>query len=79
METDIIPGHAKEFETAIGLALFPENVRKEVMPTMEDQDPLLATAEKGRLFVEEAIRQTVDYLEKMMDGRIRMPELKYFP
>jgi len=79
METDIIPGHAKEFETAIGLALFPENVRREVMPGMEDKDPLLATAEKGRLFVEEAICQTVDYLEKMMDGRIHMPELKHFP
>jgi creatinine amidohydrolase len=79
METDVIPGHAKEFETAIGLALFPENVRKEVMPTMTDKDPLLATAEKGRLFVEEAVRQTVEYLKKLMDGQIRMPELKYFP
>ena len=65
--------------TAIALALFPENVRREVMPGMEDKDPLLATAEKGRLFVEEAVRQTVDYLKKLMDGQIRMPELKYFP
>jgi creatinine amidohydrolase/Fe(II)-dependent formamide hydrolase-like protein len=79
METDVIPGHAKEFETAIGLALFPENVRKEVMPGMEDKDPLRATAEKGRLFVEEAVRQTVEYLKKMMEGQIGMPELKYFP
>ncbi|NWF53419.1 MAG: creatininase family protein [Syntrophaceae bacterium] len=79
METDVIPGHAKEFETAIALALFPENVRKEVMPGMEDQDPLLATAEKGRLYVEEAVEQTVEYLKRMMDGQIRMPELKHFP
>lgn len=79
METDVIPGHAKEFETAIGLALSPENVRKEVMAEMADKDPLLATAEKGRLFVEEAVRQTVDYLKRLMDGQIRMPELKYFP
>ena len=79
MATDIIPGHAKEFETAIGLALFPENVRKEVMTGMTDKDPLLATAEKGRLFVEEAIRNTVEYLQKMINGQIRMPELKYFP
>jgi creatinine amidohydrolase len=79
MTTDIIPGHAKEFETSIGLAYFPENVRKEVMPGMTDKDPLQATAEKGRLFVEEAIRQTVEYLQKMMDGQIRLPELKYFP
>jgi creatinine amidohydrolase len=79
METEIIPGHAKEFETSIGLALFPENVRQDIMPLMEDKDPLLATAEKGWAFIEEAIRQTVDYLKGMMDGRIHQPELKYFP
>jgi creatinine amidohydrolase len=79
METDVIPGHAKEFETAIGLALFSENVRREAMQDQADKDPLLATAEKGRLYVEEAIRQTVDHLKAMMDGRIRSPELKHFP
>lgn len=79
METDVIPGHAKEFETAIGLALFPENVRREPMQDQADKDPLLATANKGRLYVEEAIRQTVDHLKAMMDGRIRSPELKQFP
>ncbi len=46
MDTDIIPGHAKEFETSIALALFPENVRQEAMQDMADKDPLLATAEK---------------------------------
>ena len=39
----------------------------------------LAAAEKGRLFVEEAVRRTVEYLKKIMGGEIRMPELKYFP
>ena len=38
-----------------------------------------STGEKGRLFVEEAIRRTVDYLNGMMEGRIREPELKHFP
>jgi len=79
METDVIPGHAKEFETAIGLALFPENVRQDAMRDQADKDPLLATAEKGRLYVEEAIQQTVDHLKAIMDGRIRPPELKQFP
>ena len=79
MQTNIIPGHAKEFETAIGLALFPENVRHDAMLELADKDPLLATAEKGRLFVEEAICQTVDYLQGMIDGRIRPPELKHYP
>jgi creatinine amidohydrolase len=79
MTTDIIPGHAKEFETSIGLALFPENVRQDIMPLMEDKDPLEASAEKGRVFIEEAVRQTLDYMKKMMDGRIDQPELKHFP
>lgn len=79
MKTHIIPGHAKEFETSIGLALFPENVRQEVMPQMEDKDPLLASAEKGRVFVEEAVSRTVEFLMGMMDGRIQPPPLKHFP
>ncbi|RJQ65429.1 MAG: creatininase family protein [Desulfobacteraceae bacterium] len=79
METAIIPGHAKEFETSIGLALFPENVRKEIIPLLEDKDPMLATAEKGRIFFEEAVSQTAEYLKGMMDGRIGQPDLKHFP
>ena len=79
MQTDIIPGHAKEFETSIALALFPQNVRPEAMNELTDKDPLLATAEKGRLFVAETVRRTVEHLEKMMDGRVRMPDLKHFP
>ncbi len=79
METDVIPGHAKEFETAIGLALFPENVRQDAMRDQADKDPLLATADRGRLYVEEAIRRTVDHLKAIMDGRIRPPELKQCP
>jgi creatinine amidohydrolase len=79
METDVIPGHAKEFETAIGLALFPENVRRDAMRDQADKDTLLATADRGRLYVEEAIRRTVDHLKAIMDGRIQPPELKQFP
>jgi len=79
MKTDIIPGHAKEFETSIGLALFPENVRRDIVPLMEDKDPLLGTEKKGRVFIDEAIRQTAKYMKGMMSGRIRQPELKHFP
>jgi len=79
METKIVPGHAKEFETSIGLALFPENVRQEAMADQMDKDPLLGTAQKGYLFIEEAISQTVEYLKGIMDGRVRPPALKHFP
>ncbi len=40
--TDVIPGHAKEFETAIGLALFPENVRQEGIFVLHGRHDLFA-------------------------------------
>ena len=64
MKTRAIPGHAKEFETSIALFLHPGKVRQQAMREHTDPDPLEATAEKGGLFVEEAIRQTVEYLGK---------------
>ncbi len=79
MKTRVIPGHAKEFETSIALALYPDKVRQEAMREHTDPDPLEATAEKGRLFVEEAIRRTVEFLEGMMSGRIQPAEVKHFP
>jgi creatinine amidohydrolase/Fe(II)-dependent formamide hydrolase-like protein len=44
-----------------------------------DPDPLEATAEKGRLFVEEAIRRTVEYLRQMIAAENPLPEVKHFP
>jgi creatinine amidohydrolase/Fe(II)-dependent formamide hydrolase-like protein len=75
----VIPGHAKEFETSIALALYPDNVRQGAMRDHTDPDPLEATAEKGRLFVEEAIRRTVEYLRQMIAGENPLPEVKHFP
>lgn len=79
MKTRVIPGHAKEFETSIALALYPDQVRQGAMREHPDPDPLEATAEKGRLFVKEAIRRTVEFLEGMMSGRIPPGEVKHFP
>lgn len=79
LKTRAIPGHAKEFETSIALALYPDNVRREAMREHTDPDPLEATAEKGRLFVGEAIRGTVEYLRQMIAGISALPEAKHFP
>ncbi len=79
LKTRAIPGHAKEFETSIALALIPDEVRQNAMREHTDPDPLEATAEKGNLFVEEAIRRAVEFLEGMMSGRIHPAEVKHFP
>ncbi len=79
MKPRVVPGHAREFETALALALFPENVRQEAMHDQPEKDPLEASAEKGRLIAEEAVFQVVHFLQGMMGGRIRPPELKHYP
>jgi creatinine amidohydrolase len=79
LKTRAIPGHAKEFETSLALYLYPENVRREAMREHTDPDPLEATAEKGRLFAEEAVRQTAEYLRKTIAGQKPLPEVKHFP
>ena len=66
-----VPGHAQEYETSIALALFPENVRLDVMRDQEDKLPLKATAEKGRQLAEAAVAKTVEFLEGMLEGRNR--------
>jgi creatinine amidohydrolase len=79
MKTRAIPGHAKEFETSIALTLIPDKVRQAAMREHTDSDPLEATPEKGRLFVEEAVRQTLMYLRKMISGENSLPEVEHFP
>ena len=79
LRTGRMPGHAQEFETAFALALFPENVRAAAMQDQKEREPLEATAETGRLFVEESIRKTAEYVQGMIGGQNRAPEVKHFP
>jgi creatinine amidohydrolase/Fe(II)-dependent formamide hydrolase-like protein len=74
-----MPGHAQEFETAMALALFPENVRPDAMADQGDREPLEATAEQGRLLVDEAVQQVTDHLSGIIEGRIRAPEVTHLP
>ncbi|OHB85449.1 MAG: hypothetical protein A2V98_20740 [Planctomycetes bacterium RBG_16_64_12] len=64
-----LPGHAQEFETSIGLAEFPENVRTEMWSDQPDPTPALATAEKGREMLNRIIGRVASYLEEMIDRR----------
>jgi creatinine amidohydrolase len=66
---DDLPGHAQEFETAVGLAAFPENVRSDVGKQQADPRPGLATAAQGEAFLERIIVRVANYLEEMIDGK----------
>ncbi len=69
LDTDRMPGHAQEFETAFALAVFPENVRHDALPDQEDKDPSYATAEKGQQLVAEAITRVAEFVQGMMEGK----------
>ena len=74
-----LPGHAQEFETAIGLALFPENVRSAAVSDQPDPTPSLATPEVGTALVERVVDRLVSYVREMIAGR-RVAEIPpFFP
>lgn len=64
-----VPGHAQEYETAFALALFPENVRHDAMREQEDREPLLASAEQGRVMAEAAVNKTAEFVLGMIEGK----------
>jgi len=74
-----LPGHAQEFETSFALAAFPENVRTDMWTEQADPKPSLATAEKGRAFIERVVPRLVDYLQDMMEGRRQMEVPPFHP
>lgn len=74
-----LPGHAQEFETAVGLAAFAENVRVDMWRDQEDQRPCLATAEKGREFLERAVERVAAIVEVMIDCRRQSETPPYHP
>lgn len=74
-----LPGHAQEFETAVGLAEFPENVRTDMWQDQDDQNPSLATAEKGKEFLHRAIDRVSSFVEGMIDGSKRSETPPYHP
>ena len=77
-----LPGHAQEFETAIALAAFPDNVRTAVWTEQPDPKPAFATAQQGQAFldriVERAARLLVDYLSSE-DGQKVLQQADYLP
>ena len=66
-----VPGHAQEYETAMALAVCPQNVRVEAMHDQEDRSPLDASAEQGQKLVDAAVNATRRYVEEMIAGQHR--------
>lgn len=72
-----LPGHAQEFETSIGLAAFPENVRQDMWTDQPDKTPSEATAGQGTIFLERIIERVTCYIREMIEGK-RMAEVPPF-
>jgi creatinine amidohydrolase len=74
-----LPGHAQEFETAIALAAFPENLRTAVRTDQPDPKPAHATAQQGQAFLDRIVERVSAYLAEMIDGK-RVAEIpSFFP
>jgi len=74
-----LPGHAQEFETAIALAAFPENVRTGMWKDQPDPKPSMATANQGQVFLDRIVERVTAYLEEMIDGKRIAPIPPFFP
>ena len=74
-----MPGHAQEWETSVGLAEFPENVRTEMWKDQEDQKPALATAEKGAEYLERIVDRISLMVEDIISGKLQSEKPPYFP
>src|SRR5882724_7907642 len=59
---DDLPGHAQEFETAIALAAFPENVRTDIWRDQPDSSPSIATAQQGEALAHRIVERVANYL-----------------
>ena len=66
---DDLPGHAQEFETAIALSKFPENVRADALADQPDQSPALATAEQGAEWFKRVTERSAKYVGEVIDGQ----------
>jgi creatinine amidohydrolase len=74
-----LPGHAQEFETAIALSAFPQNVRKAVCSDQPDQKPALATAEQGQVLLDRIVERLAGFLAEMMEGKRAATIPPFFP
>ncbi len=63
------PGHAGETETSLGLFMYPEKVRQDLISICEgiSADVGAATVEKGKMLFEESVKYLVSFLEDFIE------------
>ena len=66
LETGSMPGHAQEFETAVTMYAFPENLRPEAMAYNTSPNSAKATSEKGRVLIGQAIEGGIALVQEML-------------
>src|SRR5437667_105627 len=64
-----LPGHAQEFETAFGLAGFPENVRTKMWTDQPDKKPSVATAKQGEELIKRIVERVTVYMQEIIAGK----------
>ena len=74
-----LPGHAQEFETAIALAAFPENVREEAVADQPDPTPAAASAQTGQALLERIVQRVTQYMQEMLSGERVAPVPPFHP
>lgn len=74
-----MPGHAQEFETAIALARFAENVRHDAMASQQDKTPSAATAELGEEMLSRITDRVTEFVRGVMEGTNRQPVPPFHP
>lgn len=79
LDTTNMPGHAQEFETAFALAAFPENVRADAMQSQQDQEPTHATADKGRVMIQNIVKNCAGFAKQMIRGEVVAEIPPFFP
>jgi creatinine amidohydrolase len=79
LQTGDFPGHAQEFETAIALAAFPENVRADALHDQSDPAPALATEANGRALLALAVERVALFVDDVVHERRRQETPPFFP
>ena len=74
-----LPGHAQEFETAMALALFEENVRTDAVADQPDPKPSAALADTGQAFFDRIVDRVAAHVEAMLEGRSVAPIPEFHP
>jgi len=79
LTSGVFPGHAQEFETAVALAAFPENVRAEALTDQADTSPALAQRQSGKALLALIVAGVAQHLDDMMTGRNVAEIPPFFP